>query len=70
MILRVYHLSIRLEKNIYPSDLKCKNSLIFLYEGKLVECEDYLDKSKYRDKTKLHNVIFKRYHEKIITESD
>ena len=55
----------QIRKNTYPSDLKCKNSLRFLYEGNLVECEDYLNKSKYRDKTKLHNVIFKRYHEKL-----
>ncbi|ABK89667.1 ATP-dependent helicase [Francisella tularensis subsp. novicida] len=61
----------QIRKNTYPRDLKCKNSLRFLYEGNLVECENYLDKSNYHEDTKkLDNIIFKRYHDKITTEVD
>ncbi|APC91641.1 MULTISPECIES: ATP-dependent helicase [Francisella] len=57
----------QIKKNTYPHDLKCKNSLRFLYEGNLVECEKYLNKLDCQDKTKFENIIFKRYHEKITT---
>ncbi|AEE26402.1 ATP-dependent helicase [Francisella hispaniensis] len=61
----------QIRKNTYPRDLKCKNSLRFLYEGNLVECENYLDKSNCDDNAKkLDNIIFKRYHAKITTEFD
>ena len=54
-----------LKTNTHPKDLKCKNSLRFLYEGNLMECEGYLsniDKVKTKDLT---HKIFKNYHKKV-----
>jgi DNA helicase-2/ATP-dependent DNA helicase PcrA len=54
-----------LKTNTHPKDLKCKNSLRFLYEGNLMECEGYLsniDKVKTKD---LNHKIFKNYHKKV-----
>ena len=54
-----------LKTNSYPKYLKCKNSLRFLYEGNLKECESYLgniDKVNVKD---LNDKIFKNYHQKV-----
>ncbi|MGQ4002344.1 ATP-dependent helicase [Francisellaceae bacterium CB299] len=58
-----------LKTNTHPKDLKCKNSLRFLYEGNLKECEGYLsniDKVKTKD---LNHKILKSYHKRVSTDA-
>jgi DNA helicase-2/ATP-dependent DNA helicase PcrA len=55
----------KIKTNSYPKDLKCKNSLRFLYEGNLVECEDYLSNIKTLSNEDLKKKIFKNYHKKL-----
>lgn len=54
----------QVKKNTYPKNLKCKNSLRFLYEGNLIECEDYLESSKILEDSNIKNKMLKKYHEK------
>jgi len=59
-----------LKTNSHPKDLKCKNSLRFLYEGNLKECEGYIgsmDKLKTKD---LSSKIFKDYHKRVSVGTD
>jgi DNA helicase-2/ATP-dependent DNA helicase PcrA len=55
----------QIKKNSYPKDLKCKNSLRFLYEGNLVESENYLENFGSLENTDIKNKIIKRYHQKV-----
>jgi DNA helicase-2/ATP-dependent DNA helicase PcrA len=55
----------QIKKNSYPKDLKCKNSLRFLYEGNLVESENYLEKSSSLENTDIKNKIIRKYHQKV-----
>nr|WP_280525947.1 ATP-dependent helicase [Allofrancisella inopinata] len=52
----------KVKNNTYPKDLKCKNSLRFLYESNLAECENYLSNLNQLEKENIKNRIFKRYH--------
>jgi DNA helicase-2/ATP-dependent DNA helicase PcrA len=58
----------KIKKNSYPKDLKCKNSLRFLYEGNLVECESYLDNFNSIEQNTLKNKILKRYHRSLVVK--
>lgn len=55
----------QIKKNSYPKDLKCKNSLRFLYEGNLIENESYLENFNSLDSTDIKNKIIKKYHQKV-----
>lgn len=54
-----------IKKNTYPKDLKCKNSLRFLYEGNLIDCQNHLEtiNNINIEDNKFSNKIFKRYYE-------
>ncbi|QIV94432.1 ATP-dependent helicase [Allofrancisella frigidaquae] len=52
----------KIKNNTYPKDLKCKNSLRFLYESNLIECENYLSSLNQLKKEDIKNSIFKKYH--------
>ncbi|AJC49043.1 ATP-dependent helicase [Allofrancisella guangzhouensis] len=52
----------KIKNNTYPKDLKCKNSLRFLYESNLAECENYLSSLNQLKKEDIKNRIFKKYH--------
>ncbi|GMN88776.1 ATP-dependent helicase [Francisella sciaenopsi] len=56
-----------IKKNIYPKDLKCKNSLRFLYEGNLIDCQNHLEiiNNINNEGNKFSNKIFKRYYESL-----
>lgn len=54
----------QIKKNSYPKDLKCKNSVRFLYESNLVECEEYLSGLDSLQKTDIKNNILKKYYTK------
>lgn len=55
----------KVKTNSYPKDLKCKNSLRFLYEGNLVECEGYISNIKTLKFSDIENKMFKNYHSKL-----
>ncbi|BCD90782.1 DNA helicase [Francisella halioticida] len=55
----------QIKKNSYPKDLKCKNSLRFLYESNLVESENYLENFGSLESFDMKNKIIKKYHQKI-----
>lgn len=55
----------QIKQNSYPKDLKCKNSLRFLYESNLLECEEYLEGFDLLMKDEIKSKIFKKYYEKI-----
>ena len=54
-----------LKTNLYPKDLKCRNSLRFLYEGNLKECEGYLSSMAKVQTKDLSHKIFKDYHKRV-----
>lgn len=56
-----------IKKNTYPKDLKCKNSLRFLYEGNLIDCQNHLEiiNNISNEDNKFSNKIFKRYYESL-----
>lgn len=55
----------KVKTNSYPKDLKCKNSLRFLYEGNLAECEGYISNIKTLKFSDIENKMFKNYHSKL-----
>ncbi|QEO56834.1 ATP-dependent helicase [Francisella marina] len=57
-----------IKKNTYPKDLKCKNSLRFLYEGNLKDCQLHLENINDNER-KSSNKIFRRYYEKLSKEN-
>ncbi|MEY8765502.1 MULTISPECIES: ATP-dependent helicase [Francisella] len=57
-----------IKKNTYPKDLKCKNSLRFLYEGNLKDCQLHLENINDNER-KFSNKIFRRYYEKLSKEN-
>ncbi|AIT08830.1 DNA helicase [Candidatus Francisella endociliophora] len=55
----------QVNKNSYPKDLKCKNSVRFLYEGNLAECESYLDKQESLNLEDIKSKLLKKYYKKV-----
>lgn len=55
----------KVKTNSYPKDLRCRNSLRFLYEGNLVGCEEYISNIKTLKLKDIENKMFKSYHGKL-----
>ncbi|APC96236.1 ATP-dependent helicase [Francisella frigiditurris] len=49
------------KSNKFPRDLKCSNSLRFLYEGNLLECENFIKQSSFEN----NKSMFKKYSQKV-----
>ena len=51
-----------IKNNSYPKGLKCKDSLRFLYESNLTECENYLNTKDTKINKNIQNKMFKKYN--------